>query len=76
MVYSFATPFGSDWSGAEGAVRLPEPGSRRIWPSAIPAHAIFTPTPPPEVEGIFANDLHIGVRAGGIGHPTYRPNPS
>jgi hypothetical protein len=58
MVQRFVSSSAGDRHEHGGHVALPEPGSRRIWPSPIPAHAIFTPVPPTE-EGRWENDLHI-----------------
>jgi hypothetical protein len=58
MVYQIRSTSAGNWGEPDGHVALPEPGSRRIWPSPIPAHAIFTP-PAPTEEGRWQNDLHI-----------------
>lgn len=42
-----------------GHVALPAKGSRRIWPSPIPAHAIFSANPPAAEGGKWENDLHV-----------------
>ena len=42
----------------EPAVPLPEAGSRRIWPTPVPAHAIHAPQTRSE-SGRWRNDLHV-----------------
>jgi len=61
MVHHSDAPSPSDRDLSGGTVALAEPGSRRIWPSPIPAHAIFTPAPPTE-KGTWQNDLHLAKR--------------
>jgi hypothetical protein len=76
MVTSFVSPFGNGWTGgADRPVVLSESGSRRFWPSPVPAHAIFTP-PPPAEDNRFANDFHVGRGSGGPWHAASGPNPS
>ncbi len=57
MVYSTQIPVGTEPSSPSA-----ESGARRIFPSAIPAHAIFTPTPPNQDER-WLNDIHVGDTA-------------
>jgi hypothetical protein len=57
----FVSLSNGDWGDAGGHVALPEPGSRRIWPSPIPSHAIFTPNPPAKEGGKWENDLHVAT---------------
>lgn len=44
-----------------GHVALPTPGSRRIWPSPIPSHAIFSANPPAPEGGKWENDVHVAT---------------